>query len=528
MKQVVIIILFLLISGSISPQQVSIINQRTIGGNSSDELKQIIHTIDNGFIIAGDSRSGISGEKTDTSKGFYDFWILKCDSLFNIEWQRTIGGTGLDYLTSVIQTDDGNFLCLGISNSPISGDKTCDTIGDRDLWLLKLDNEGNILWQKAYGGTDEDDACNIIDNGDGTYILTAYSKSDSSGTKTENSRGDFDYWIIKIDGEGNVLWDKTIGGSGLDMVNSAILGENNSIYLVGYSESPASGEKTEDGYGLGDCWVVKLDGSGNFLWDKTLGGDDMDVGDKIVKNGSYFYISCSSHSDSSGTKTENSRGYSDYWIIKIDENGNLLRDKTIGGTGYDSETGIYIDDDGNLFVVGASTSPASGEKVESSKGSFDYWVLKLDTNFNILWQKDIGGNDYDEYPVGVPMGGNSYIVGGTSSSNASGDKNENSRGWNDYWIVKLSVAVDNQFIITNNLQMSLFPNPAHDKITVKVNNKISNPSVFIYDSNGKKIMTRQVNKKIFTLDIRDLQKGSYILQINGENGIKGIAKFVKE
>ncbi len=152
--------------------------QNTIGGNSDDELYSVIETTDGGYLLGGWSWSGISGDKSEVSQGYNDYWVVKLDGSGDILWQNTIGGYSTDELSSVIQTIDGGYLLGGYSYSGISGDKTEANQGYHpDYWVVKLDGFGNILWQNNIGGNTTDDLYSVIQTTDGGYLLGGESSS---------------------------------------------------------------------------------------------------------------------------------------------------------------------------------------------------------------------------------------------------------------------------------------------------------------------------------------------------------------
>ncbi len=295
---------------------------RTIGGGIEDILdheilESIIQTTDGGYMLTGSSDNNISGNKTENSKGGVDYWIVKLSSTGVIEGQKTIGGSNYDSAYDIAQTNDGGFIIIGTSVSDISGDKTEDSRGNGDIWLVKLNANYDIDWQKTIGGTGGDEGYRIAQTTDGGYILGATSNSDISGEKTENSFGGMDYWVIKIDNVGNIEWQKTIGGAGEDQLKS-IVQTNDGGYLVGgFSDSNLSGNKTQQSKGIEDYWIVKLNNVGIIEWQNTIGGSNFDVLYSLFQadDGS-FILGGSSDSDISGDKTENSNGGLDIWIMK--------------------------------------------------------------------------------------------------------------------------------------------------------------------------------------------------------------------
>ncbi len=354
-----------------------------------------------------------------------------------IEWQNTIGGSDFDYLNSLQQTLDGGYILGGYSISNISGDKTENSLGGKDYWVVKLDAAGNIEWQNTIGGSDWDELCSLQQTSDGGYILGGYSKSNISGDKMENSLG-LDYWVVKLDAAGNIQWQNTIRGNASDWFSSLQQTSDGGYILGGISLSSISGDKTENSLGL-DIWVVKLDAAGNIQWQNTIGGGEWDYLRSLQQTSDGGYIlGGNSPSNISGDKTENSLGGEDYWVLKLDAAGNIQWQNTIGSSGKDYLYTIKQILDGGYILGGHSASNISGDKTENGIGGADYWVLKLDAAGNIQWQNTIGGIGYDElYSLQQTLDGG-YILGGWSKSNISGDKTENSLGGDDYWVVKLT------------------------------------------------------------------------------------------
>ena len=206
----------------------------------------IQQTDDYGYILGG---------FTTTNGG--DYWITKIDSIGDIEWQKNIGGSGLDEINSIRQTVEGGYIAGGTSNSNISGDKTENCRGHFDYWIVKLGSTGNIQWQKTLGGSNYDRLYSIGQSSDGSFFGGGYSDSDLSGDKTENSKGFEDYWIVKLDNSGNLLWQKTIGGNGDDALLSMQVTKDDEYILAGVSLSGISGDKTENNVGSSDFWVIK-------------------------------------------------------------------------------------------------------------------------------------------------------------------------------------------------------------------------------------------------------------------------------
>lgn len=415
--------------------------QNTIGGTLTDNLQAIQQTIDNGYILGGYSNSTNTGDKNEVGNGGDDYWVIKLDSLGNIEWQNTIGGNFLDRLLSIQQTEDGGYIAGGYSSSPLSGDKTEDAFGNNDYWIIKLDSVGIIQWQNNIGGS-LDDLLYIVQTRSGEYILGGSSSSNISFDKTSENYGGYDYWVVKLNETGDVIWDKSFGGSADDKLTSINNSVNDKILIGGYSNSNISGNKTENSKGGYDYWILELDSTGSLIWQKTIGGNSDDILSSINQTQDLGAIlGGSSNSNISGDKSEPTIGVlgrNDYWIIKLDSVRNIEWQNTVGGDSYDDLTSIITTFDDKYIIAGTSLSDLSGDKTEFNYGLDDYWILKLDNDGSILWQKVFGGSSVDFLHKVIQTNEGGYFIGGYSNSGISGNKNELNIGSSDYWVIKLN------------------------------------------------------------------------------------------
>jgi hypothetical protein len=361
-----------------------------------------------------------------------------------IEWDKTLGGNASEGLNSVQQTRDGGYILGGSSNSTISGDKTEDTQGASDFWVVKLDAAGNKQWDKTIGGNDNDDLDALQQTQDGGYILGGRSSSGISGDKTESRRGDCsvgclpDFWVVKLDAAGNKQWDKTIGGNGFDDYFISVQQTQDGGYILGgSSDSGIGGDKSEGSRGYTDYWVVKLDAVGKKVWDKTLGGNSFDYLSSLQQtNDGEYILGGWTTSGCSGDKTEAGRGGSDFWVVKLDVSGNKVWDKTLGGSENDDLDALQQTSDRGYILGGFSNSGISGEKSEANRGGLDFWVVKLDAAGTKVWDKTIGGSSSEVLQFLEQTPDRGYILGGYSNSGISGEKTEASQEV-DYWVVKL-------------------------------------------------------------------------------------------
>lgn len=413
---------------------------KTYGGNGTQFAQSIAKTADGGYIMAGFSSSDSSANKTEDSEGGEDYWIVKINSSGEQVWDRTIGGSADDFARSVVVTIDGGCIVAGTSFSDISGSKSEDSYGLQDYWVVKLDSDGNLEWDRTIGGSSVDRATSIVALSDGGFAIAGDSKSTISGNKSEAGNGNEDFWIVKIDGTGYVIWDKSFGGDLFDYATSVTITNDSSMVVTGYSYSGISGNKTEASRGQYDYWVINVDNAGNLLWNRTIGGDDFDFALSVAKttDGGCIVTGYTS-SGLAGDKTEASKGGFDYWLVKLNSAGGIVWDRTIGGSADDFSFSVITNDNDSYLVGGSSVSGISGNKSEANKGGSDWWVLKINSAGNILWDKTIGGDMNDDLAkiLPVPATNGGYLAVGTSNSSVSGDKIEANKGIKDYWLVSI-------------------------------------------------------------------------------------------
>jgi len=514
---------------SIFAQEPTILWDNTLGGIRNDRLRSIYPTADGGCIVGGYSSSPISSDKSESSMGGEDYWVVKLDSSGNTEWDNTIGGSAEEQLRSVKQTSDGGYIISGFSDSDISGDKSENSQGFEDYWVIKLNSLGQIVWENTIGGNAGDEAQDIIELSDGSFVIAGFSNSGMNGDKTENSIGNDDYWILKLSSSGNILWQNTIGGSDVDRLYSIDETNDGGFILGGRSMSGISGDKTQPNQGGFDYWIVKVSSTGAVVWDKTYGGSLVDYCSSVhqTTDGGYI-LGGQSNSNTSGDKTENSNGGDDFWIIKIDNIGNIEWQNTIGGSGPETEGYTIQTVDGNYLVIGTFDSNMTGDVDENSQGSFDYWIIKLDVNGDIIWQEGYGGNSFDSLYYGnFNSNSSEFFLAGSSLSGISGDKTEANIGNNDYWILKLDDVTLSSNDINLEFDLKIFPNPVLNNLSI-ISNKNTIDKLSIFSINGALIKTQSnLERNDLKIDVSKYKSGVYFTKIESE-GKSIIKKFIKK
>ena len=508
--------------------------QNRIGGGDFDSSYCSLQTSDGGYVIGGASISNSSGDKTENSKGRFDYWIVKTNNFGEVLWNKTIGGGSPNFIEDdifriIIETSDNGFLLGGHSDSPISADKTIAPYNEsNDFWIVKTNSSGTIEWQKTFGGNFNEELYSITKSNDGGYFVGGTSNSDISGNKNENSRGLQDYWVLKLDNMGNIIWQKTIGGSGNDIFRSISKTSDGGILVGGYSNSPISGEKTEDSYGFHDYWIIKLDSNGILQWQKTFGGSNYDYLAKtlVTLDGGYLLLGYS-ESNISGNKSDFCRGLSDYWILKISSVGNIEWQKTIGGNDQDYLYDATLTSNNGYLVTGSSLSPVSGDKTTVNVGSFDAWLVKLNLFGDVIWQKSIGGNAEDGFNNVIQTADGGIFLSGSTNSNISGNIEEAPIGMSDYWVLKLepeSLSINENNSLSS---VQIYPNPTTNSITVNFGTFQETVSVSIINVIGQ-LISRKTLSQISEQQLQiNEPNGIYFLEIENENQQKKVFKIIK-
>jgi len=348
--------------------------QKTFGGSEDERGSSIIQTQDGGFAILGFSLSN-DGDVTE-NEGLQDYWLVKLDSNGNISWQKSFGYQGADSGISVIQTNDQGFLISGTLDVTASGGEGNSSRGSNrhaggDYWVLKLDTIGNMEWSKYFGGNFTDTPHDVIQTEDNGFIIVG--SSDSDDTDISNNIGTYDFWILKISASGNLIWEKSFGGSQIDEARAIVKTDDGNYIIAGDTRS--NDNDISNNKGAADLWLIKITPEGNLLWEKTIGGSNFDVARSIVKSQNNGFILAGS-SRSNDINVSLNKGQNDAWILKVDEVGNLLWETTIGGSNIDFAYSVAELNNGSIVGVGDSTSN-DGDILEN-KGFTDLLIIKID------------------------------------------------------------------------------------------------------------------------------------------------------
>tara|TARA_B110000503_G_scaffold126152_1_gene194462 strand:+ start:136 stop:1446 length:1311 start_codon:yes stop_codon:yes gene_type:complete len=346
---------------------------------------------------------------------------------------QTFGGSKNDAINSIVATDDGGYAVLGYTQSN-DFDITYKTNESFDFWVMKFSSEDQLLWNKTFGGSDDDRGVDIVATNDGGFaILGAASSSD---LEVSQNAGSHDFWILKITAEGTILWEKSFGFSGSDKGISLTNTADNGFLLAGVLDVSASGgqgnSKVTQKHSGGDIWALKLSSNGTLEWSKYFGGSFTDTPFGVVETSNNEYIIAAS-SDSEDFNISNNKGTYDFWILKISSNGTLIWEQSFGGSEIDEPRAITATNDGNFMIVGDTRS--SDIDVSINNGAADLWMIKIATDGSLIWEKTIGASSFDVARSIFKTQDNGFVIVGSSRSSNAGFTNQ---GQNDAWILKVN------------------------------------------------------------------------------------------
>jgi gliding motility-associated-like protein len=425
---------------------------KTYGGSGYETLDDALKTEDEGFLLIGSTGSPISGEVTQGGKGA-DFYVVRIDSLGRKLWDKRYSSgdnDNSDICLTAIQNTEG-YLLVGEKNTGVNRFTDTPSDGHRDIWIVQIRPSGDVIWEKSYGGDGEDQAFSIVKLPDGDYIIGGHTDSKPDGVnKTSEAKGKRDIWLIRIKPNGDVVWEKSYGGNGNDEYPYLTVTQDGNVIFTAGTTSSESGDKKSKSKGGKDFWVVKISpNNGTIIWEKNYGANDLEEPRNILelKDGS-IVVCGNSESGVFGDKTSLNYGQADYWILKLDKDGNKLWDKSFGGLGVDRAINLDQNKAGYFLVCGQSLSNPSGNKEDSAKGAYDFWLLYLRDNGDLVWEKNIGGGLHDVPFKMVKFKDGSYLVCGLSNSNIAFDKSDFNRDrriltdsitlTNDMWVVKIN------------------------------------------------------------------------------------------
>ena len=498
--------------------QPSIVWQKCLGGSRYDVACSVQQTSDGGFIVAG--YTGSNDGDVSGNHGSDDYWVVKLNSAGNIEWQKCIGGSYTDIACFIQQTSDGGFIVAGWTDSN-DGDVSGNH-GGIDFWVVKLNSSGDIIWQKCLGGSGDDRVYSVQQTSDGGFIVAG--ETESNDGDVSGNHGDLDFWVVKLNSSGDIIWQKCLGGSDDEQASSIKQTSDGGFIVAGKSYSNDGDVSGNHGYS--DYWIVKLNSSGDIEWQKSFGGSGRDAASSIQQTSDGGFIVAGDTESNDGDVIGN-HGWYDFWVVKLNSSGRIEWKKCLGGSRADAAYSIQQTIDGGFIVAGYNWS--NDGDVSGNHGDLDFWVVKLNSSGYIVWQKCLGGSDDEQASSIKQTSDGGFIVAGNTESN-DGDVSGN-HGRFDFWVIKLSpVGVSENVIVPEKFKLSVFPNPFNSSCAITAP---SGAKIEIYDLQGRVIskgiqpFAESHGKRTFIWQPDEtIRSGVYIVKATMENGRQKVKRVV--
>lgn len=535
------------------------------GGNTFDYNNDIITDYSGNVYTVGvfqntvDFDPGVNATSF-TSKGNHDGYIQKISANGNHIWTVPIGGIGVDNVRSIALDNVGNIYTTGsfedtVDFDPSSTVNNLISSGNQDVFIQKLDSNGNLVWAKSFGGDTLDIGFSIAVDGVGNIYVTG-SFQDSVdfdpgiNSNILSSQGYFDIFVQKLDANGNFIWAKSFGGKTTDHGIDIAIDNLDNVYIVGEFRDtvdfdPSSTVNNLISSGGQDAFIQKLDANGNFIWAKSFGGSSYDTGKSIAfdNKGNLYSTGLFSGTVNFNVGTNNSsaisNGRTDTYIQKLDVLGNIIWVKVFGGTWHDYGCSITTDTLGNVYTAGAFNDTVdfnSGVGVNQiiSSGSFDGFVHIMDSSGNFIGVNTFGNYSFDRADaVVIDVFGNIYTSGiyerTVDFDPSNGITNLTSVGRSDIFVRKMSQTITSTPIYesNNNVQLITYPNPTKGVTHIKFEQPASNVELTLTDILGKTILERNYKSLSNTsIDIAN-SSGIYFLNIKAKES-QHVIKIVKE
>lgn len=505
--------------------------QKDIKSSTQDFLSQVTTTIDQQYLITGSSiqagsgklNAGSSTVKTQQNSG-YDFHLVKLNQQGEEFWEKYFSGQNHDFLSATVATQEGGFAVVGTSYSSKGLDKKDDSKGGSDIWLIRINEFGEELWQKTLGTAQDEEAKAVIQTTDFGFFVAGNIQNAPKGF------GSKDVIVSKLDKNGKELSQIILGGKGLDEVEKMIPTVDGGALLGVYSRSTIGGSKKTENFGEGDYYIIKLNKEGKVVWEKNFGGKGDDHLRTLAMTSTGYIVGGESRSERSGNKTVGIEEGTDVWLISLNDRGEELWQKSYNFKNRDVLMGMSVVKTGDEksskgILLGGYTQ--AEERIEAEDETF--WMLYLDQNGNEQWRKHVKGESRkkEERLSDIKLNRDgSIILAGTSAEEL---------GKENWKIVKLG---DKQLdLLIEKSDIKIYPNPVSDYCYVEIGMETgswklgdgkSEAEITLYDMGGRQLQSLKTKNKVTKINTQNLIQGAYLVTVKTNDNKTANAKIIKK
>jgi Secretion system C-terminal sorting domain len=505
---------------------------KLFGGTKEDGFQAVIPTFDRGYIAIGYTWS--NDFDAIGSKGGSDFFIVKMNASDQMEWKKVLGGAGFETGFSVRQTLDSGYIVAGDTYFSANTGDVGASKGNIDAWVLKLNKTGGIVWKRSYGGSESEGFAAIELTADDGILAVGYTASDN-GDVSNNKGGDSDAWVVRLNADGSIKWQKTFGGSKKDEFYDVVKVGAFWI-LVGFTDSQ-DGDIT-DPKGGQDGWALRISDEGSVIWKKNYGGSDFEGFNsvKTVRIVDTNYVVVTGASVSNNGDVSNNHGGFDAWMLRLNYlNGQIEWSKLYGGTKDDRFNDLVYNQNA-LYCVGYTESN-DGDIKRPYQGGGDVWLVKTKFMDGMLWGEQCFGGTQKDAANSIAITPNNFqfiIAGATKSTDNYFGNATNRGGVSDGFITRAFSIVDAVDDMKFNNAIKIYPNPTNSELTIDCEEILKEvgeaPSVFnrflVVDALGKTVFSDKESNNTFSIPTKDLPNGLYFLRIESKGSVLAMKKFM--
>lgn len=508
--------------------------QKDIKSSTQDFLSQVTTTIDQQYLITGSGIQAVGKTAISKQNNGYDFHLVKLDQKGKEVWEKYFSGQNHDFLSATVATQEGGFILAGTSFSGKGQDKKDDSKGGSDIWLIRINEFGDELWQKTIGTAQDEEARSVIQTADLGFMVAGNVQNAANGF------GSKDVTVTRLDKNGNVLSELVLGGRGLDEVEKMIPTLDGGALLGMYSRSNSSignktlksddkqnpvtiqfTAKTTENFGEGDYWIVKLNKEGKIEWEKNFGGKGDDRLRAMAFTSSGYIIGGTSRSERSGNKSVGIEEGTDLWLISLNTKGDEQWQKSFNFKNRDILMGMNVistgDGRNSKGVLLGGYTQAEG-RIEADDETF--WMLYIDNDGKEQWRKHVKGESRkrEEKLSDLKMNKDGSIVLAGTSSEELGKEN-----WK---IVKLADELINKLIEKQDIK--IYPNPVSDYCYVEIGFDFNEADITLYDMGGRQFQSLKTKNKITKMNTQNLIQGAYLIVVKTDTDKVVNVKIIKK